>query len=217
MTLSWSQNGPYSPYGGSAGDPLAPLLFSVGLHRVIEQLLCKHPRPSQGFFLGRWHPVEKRTFSDRVLICFALEWMELFIKYSKCEIYTVWPMGSFDGVLVVEDRVCWTHLGSPLCEQSQQPVHGAIARVEQTATAIANFAAQFPLQAVRLLRKKNACKNEDLFQHVPFWLTCSRLMHPSYSENRWLPLSGDVTSATTIGHTQASPPECADSRPRPHL
>ena len=106
--------------GVQQGDPLAPMLFSVGIHAVIEELLTV-PELNEIWFLddgvcrGKYEVVLKAFQIMKA----KLADIGLTINSRKCEIYgpkSADPLPGFDGVPVVIDRDQWSYLGTPLCE-----------------------------------------------------------------------------------------------------
>ena len=120
------------------GDPLAPALFSLGLHCVIEQLTA-NPDIRQIWFLD-----------DGIVHCHSLSVMtrelakiDLHIHLRKCEIYL--PVNSsspagFGSIPVVRDRDMWSYLGTPLCEQTAKALNSAQRRVKQAIAKLISFA-----------------------------------------------------------------------------
>ena len=125
----WCLNGTSHVYWGThifpcstgvqQGDPLAPLLFSVGLHAVVEKI-ATIPELKQLWFLddgvlrGNAATV-KKAFDIMRKELFAIG---LVVNLSKCELYApanVTTIHGFDCIPLVVDRDGWTYLGSPLC------------------------------------------------------------------------------------------------------
>ena len=157
--------------GVQQGDPLAPLLFSVGLHTVIYQAdalagvtqiwymddgLLKGPRREIAQHLAR--------------IQHKLANIGLCINKTKCEIYgpaTSSPIIGLEGVPVIQDRDGWTYLGIPLCEQTVRALQAVRSRVSQSTASIARFANTHPSQALQVLRATSgACKVEFMIQSL---------------------------------------------------
>ena len=155
--------------GVQQGDPLAPMLFSVGLHLVAERLLSM-PELRSILFLD---DAILRGKVDNVHAAFTMLRKELLkiglaVSLRKCEIYV--PSGrplsrDFEGITVVADHDQWTYLGSPLFEKSTQCVQSGMARVSKATRAIAQLGDRFPKQAFELLcQTSGACKIEYLLQ-----------------------------------------------------
>ena len=129
--------------GVQQGDPLAPLLFAVGLHSAIEEVREKLPELRELFFL------DDGIFCDdfrraMLLLRGNLARRGLFINPDKCELYGAdGPLEGFDGIPIVPERDCWTYLGTPLCEQTGKAVEGPLKRVQQATAAISAFAGQY--------------------------------------------------------------------------
>ena len=141
--------------GVQQGDPLAPLLFSVGLHGVIDEAVETFPEPRQLFFLDDGVckgaiPLVLRYVS---LLRSRMGQIGLSLNPNKCEIYgAVEPLDGFEDVPIVDDRDAWTYFGAPLCEQTAKAVDATIRRVTAATTSIAAIAAKYPFQAQQLLR-----------------------------------------------------------------
>ena len=154
--------------GVQQGDPLAPLLFSVGLHGVVDELVDEFPELRHLFFFD--DGIHKGSIPALRRCYFFLRnrhaQLGLSLNASKCELYgPTEPVEDFGNVQVVADRDAWTYLGAPLCEQTVKAVDSAHRRVVQATTAIATFGAKFPFQAQQLLRMTTgACKVEYLLQ-----------------------------------------------------
>ena len=137
------------------GDPLAPMLFSVGMHLVAEKLLA-HPELRAILFLD---DAIIRGKSALVLQTFRLLRAELAtiglnVHLRKCELYATEGHAearSFDGIPVIDDPDQWTYLGSPLCEKSMHAVKSAADRISQATQAISRLADKYPKQGFQLL------------------------------------------------------------------
>ena len=179
--------------GVQQGDPLAPVLFSVGLHMVVEQLLAI-PEIRQLWFLDDGLLRGKGPEVRRALAIMTSELakIDLSINLRKCEIYIPshgsTPAG-FDDIPVVHDRDAWSYLGTPLCEQTRNALVSVQARVSQATSKIAAFAKSHPKQAFLLLRATaGACKVEYLLQTLSrtqlsddLVSTCSTDMRQAYA------------------------------------
>ena len=159
--------------GVQQGDPLAPLLFSLGLHEAIESI-AEVPHLGEIWYLDDGvlrGPVDvvESSFGH---LCPALTARGLRANMKKCELYTVGhtPLlsGALSGVQVVTDLDSWSCLGAPLREQSASAVQGVITRLDALCGGIHDLAHSFPAQALQLLRATTgACRVEFLLQALP--------------------------------------------------
>ena len=102
--------------GVQQGDPLAPLLFSVGLHGVVDELVDKFPELRHLFFFD--DGIHKGSIPALRRCYFFLgnrhAQLGLSLNASKCELYgPTEPVEDFGNVQVVADRDAWTYLGAP--------------------------------------------------------------------------------------------------------
>ena len=153
------------------GDPLAPLLFSVGLHTIIDSPediagLLQLWYLDDGVFKGSANAIAQHLARLQP----KLASIGLRINKTKCEIYAAAGTSQFPGleaVPVIAERDAWTYLGTPLCEQSGQALQSVRTRISQATTSIVRFADPHPAQALQLLRATSgACKVEFLIQSL---------------------------------------------------
>ena len=174
----WCLNGSSHVYFGShtipcttgvqQGDPLAPLLFAVGLHAIIERLQTL-PGIKQMWFLDDGIIKGK---GDAVLKAFTTIQSELAkiglkVNLRKCEIYANGPesVPAFNRISFIANKDEWTYLGTPLMPQTKNAIKSAIARVKQYTDALTSFSRHFPQHTLELLQMTaGACKVEYLLQ-----------------------------------------------------
>ena len=117
--------------GVQQGDPLAPLLFSLGLHEAVEA--CAEVRDilqqwflDDGCLRGKFQSLAEAL---RVLVP-ALRTVGLEVNEKKCELYSLEqpPAGALPGIPFVADRDSWSYLGVPLAEQSSAAFQGVTRR-----------------------------------------------------------------------------------------
>ena len=102
--------------GVQQGDPLAPLLFSVGLHAVVEKL-ATIPELKQLWFLEDgilrgYTATVRKAFDIMRKELFAVG---LFVNLSKCELYApanVTTIHGFDCISLVVDGDGWLRRNS---------------------------------------------------------------------------------------------------------
>ena len=105
--------------GVQQGDPLAPLLFSVGIHSAVEAL-AQLSNLEQVWYLDDGFIKGPRGVVERALsmLCPLLAAKGLHVNRSKCELYAVGPaalgQGSLADVPLVINRDHWSYLGAPL-------------------------------------------------------------------------------------------------------
>ena len=134
--------------GVQQGDPLAPALFSIGLHADIERLFAIHTL-RQIWFLDEWLLRGKPQLVANALAKLR-SWQRSTCKHAqKCELYLAptsnAPEG-FGNIPVVRDIDAWSYLGTLLCEQTAKAMSAAYARVKQATAKIAAFAKTHPKQ-----------------------------------------------------------------------
>ena len=176
---TWCLNGSSKVYNGTTtiactagvqqGDPLAPLLYSVGLHSAIEELLSI-PGLKTLFYLDDGLLYGKADIVLRALglLQTKLAQIDQCINLGKCEIYSKSPAAlptQSAAVPVIVEHDKWSYLGSPIFEQTDVALQAVLARVQQSTEAITALAGQCPEQAFHLLRATaGACRIEYLLQ-----------------------------------------------------
>ena len=141
--------------GVQQGDPLAPALFALGVHAVLEQL-SDNPAIRQIWFLadGILRGKGPHVREALSIMSSGLARINLRFNVQKCQLYL--PANASittdcGNIPVVQDRDSWSYLDSPLCEQTARALDAARKRIQQATTKIKSLAATHPKQAFHLL------------------------------------------------------------------
>ena len=161
--------------GVQQGDPLAPLLFSMGLQGALESVEGTEGHNQvwyldDGGLRGR-ASVVSAAFDA---LCGQLLARGLRVNTNNCEVYTFRCPQLHGALAEVPMELCfdkWPYLGAPIREQSMAALAGTLRRIEAVDEGIRQLAANYPCQALQLLRAGPA-------RGPAGWSSCSRPCRP---------------------------------------
>jgi hypothetical protein len=152
---------------------LAPALFSVAIHDVLEELSREHPGLCQVWYLDDGVLYGPPEIVEQALRLLELRLRDkgLILNRLKCELYkgqAVLAKKLEDLIPHPEETDEWCYLGVPVSEETDLSVAKIQKRTEAVLRGVAELGNTFPAQALQLLRLcASACKVEFALQALP--------------------------------------------------